>query len=69
MLAFAFATVTASPVTRAISPDVTMGDEANPQAPSTMTRTPKPKLSVSAIPGTSSVLFVPRSGLMRIPMI
>ena len=59
--------MTASPVTRAISSLVTIGEEANPHAPFTITRTPKPKLESSATVGTDCVLPVARSGDKRIP--
>src|ERR1022692_3188164 len=50
---------------RAISSGFTCGDAAKPHAPSTITRTPNPKLPPSAAEGTSSVLPVPRSGFRR----
>ena len=57
--------ITASPVIRAISAAVTIGEAAKPHAPFTITRTPNPKLESSATPGTASVLPVPRSGDTR----
>src|SRR5665647_1642525 len=51
-----------------ISSGVTMGDDAKPHAPLTITRTPKPKLESSVTLGTASVLPVPRSGERRSPM-
>ncbi len=67
IVALALAMITASPVTRAISSGVTMGDDAKPHAPLTITRTPKPKLESSVTFGTASVLPVPRSGERRSP--
>ena len=54
-------------MTRAISSGVTIGDDAKPQAPFTITRTPKPKLESSVTFGTASVFAVPRSGDSRRP--
>ena len=66
MLALARATVTASPVMRAISSGFTIGDAAKPQAPSDDDANAKAEaLPPSLTFGTSSVLPVPRSGLRR----